>query len=1045
MFNKNKKVHVYLGVMPEEVFALANKKLGEDPKSYGALIIGRDDTAKNEFLEKNLAHFGINDQNRANRIATTAAKELEKGPLPKLACAIKQETSKIKLDNRRPKEAKTKMMDYSTVGSDGFCQDSKLAVVKIGEKEEIDSIFVQAPEMGFQSQSCLDFLNANMKAIFQQLPKGTEVEIHSYAGGGAVSTEVKPGDIREVKQVLSVRVWPEEEKGNFYGKVSLVTYDGETVFYQSSTEKNHFTAQEKAHFAMILMGESLKGNEIDDLFKTYDPTFDYYSNVLSKEPEHIRLKSEEDKALALVFEGMEKKDYEDIETQIIEGKDVEEAKIAEHAGTKISILQERLLKLYGNEKQLMYRMIEKASEISKIQTKEEYRNGLNQDGLAKELIKPKKEQEELNTKLTQVKSDIKRVKDQIEHLEKIKGTPSKLVEAYQTAHGKRLEYEHNHFAMMQKEIMADFRSSMIAGKESGHKEGIAKAILRVIRDSYNTFLMGKKEKAKYYQNKELEDFIYDKSVELEKQIKEKGGCSAATSFFQGDVVKGAFDTFGVESANMEDDNFHRLYNEWSHKGHVQRRNCKMFRTICDPREVPSKFKEGVNTWLKEEGGPSFTADKYLDALAWGLTGDDRALSQSAEWVVGKNVDSKDYVGIKPSTYNEVDEVYQQGESCMLDPFWKEIANDFLGEVSGCYAEKLKADLSKEENDEIEKLTFKDENGKEFKGVKGLASIDLKDIDKLDEVFKTAQLSPETKTEVKEGIKEIIKFQDKVKQIKSDFYKENPTKANPKYGWKPGDADKAFHSFVKNKIKGELKEPLEKVLGLLGLKRNDGKFDVFIKARSWVNGLIFKLSDFLNGIVMGTNFDRMLYSLSNRSALDKNATAFLGLPPPSIEQKKDIEKLKGKVETKSSGGISRRLEIEEQKEKKETELPEIKKGQNGKPKETKPTEETPKIMPPTETAKQKEKDAAPTCKPPSTSTGIDTAPHQLVTAEGKAIVYQNAGMTLKDELLLAYKNGTQVHVIANHLFEHFEEEFSKETIHLYLQELFNKTLTEDEVT
>lgn len=165
-----------------------------------------------------------------------------------------------------------------------------------------------------------------------------------------------------------------------------------------------------------------------------------------------------------------------------------------------------------------------------------------------------------------------------------------------------------------------------------------------------------------------------KSVEAEIEVvnltdlvmrsKTKGAVSLTASFFIGPEIKQKGNLLGLANANMEDFHVLRLRHLVA--------SARLLRLITDPAFLPERLRNRIVSWSKE---PGYARSTYEEAMLWGLKGCPlSAVPESAKW--------RAFAGESPEELAQyLSTVRENGTGFVLDPFFAEIASEFLNELA----------------------------------------------------------------------------------------------------------------------------------------------------------------------------------------------------------------------------------------------------------------------------------------------------------------------------------------------------------------------------
>ncbi len=146
----------------------------------------------------------------------------------------------------------------------------------------------------------------------------------------------------------------------------------------------------------------------------------------------------------------------------------------------------------------------------------------------------------------------------------------------------------------------------------------------------------------------------------------RGAVSLTLSFFGGEDMKEAGRALGLGNVNMED--YHVLN---ALRAMVDTFN--LARLNCDPHEITPATVKRMTEWGKAE---RYTISAYEDAAIWGLRGTPLAeMPRSAHWKALKGMPEGELQKLAMPIRTA------SGELAVLDPFYAEIATNFLQDAS----------------------------------------------------------------------------------------------------------------------------------------------------------------------------------------------------------------------------------------------------------------------------------------------------------------------------------------------------------------------------
>ncbi|MGZ3712400.1 MAG: hypothetical protein ACXVBE_11625, partial [Bdellovibrionota bacterium] len=153
---------------------------------------------------------------------------------------------------------------------------------------------------------------------------------------------------------------------------------------------------------------------------------------------------------------------------------------------------------------------------------------------------------------------------------------------------------------------------------------------------------------------------------------QKKQTSVTTSFFAGPEFKNAANEIGLNNVNMEDSHVIDVLN-------ANKIPAEISRVIADPAFLDQEAAAALRDWY---ASATYSAKQYEEAILWGLSGLDLTRPpDTAKWDV--------FAKFSPEKARKwIDYHKFQNESAPLDPFYYEIAQNFLDSVQSGTAQRV---------------------------------------------------------------------------------------------------------------------------------------------------------------------------------------------------------------------------------------------------------------------------------------------------------------------------------------------------------------------
>lgn len=253
-------LEIYMGVMSEEVSPMLKSSLSVNKTHGSTLVISRSNIRPKKFggtgelFEQDLSLYS-QDLEHINNISVTTDSNFESinhesDIVRQLTKKIKEKTSKkvIDIEAHLVPGLKSKMTKF--IDKDG---QAIISVAKIGSGR-IERIFIQLPEMGFQASLCYQYGVAILDAICECFTSEKIMFTTTFAGGGSISTDIKPGTTANFTNSIGIRVYKVPGKNEYIGKILISNADEEFTLFQTDPCKNQYYALELARFVFLKLG-----------------------------------------------------------------------------------------------------------------------------------------------------------------------------------------------------------------------------------------------------------------------------------------------------------------------------------------------------------------------------------------------------------------------------------------------------------------------------------------------------------------------------------------------------------------------------------------------------------------------------------------------------------------------------------------------------------------------------------------------------------------------------------------------------------------------
>jgi hypothetical protein len=202
---KTKEIKIHLGFMAEEIASvlkpIINSRMGVDTsltvqkEDESVLIISRGDI-REDLFEQFISNFGIAHYSET---ASSITANPDKSITEKVAYEIGQYLEGADIPALSIPGVKFKMKDFMKEGK------PNISVGRIGTGP-VTKICIQLPEMGYQSDMAAVYTMGMLDAIAKRaLDPSIPVTVSSYGGGGSAHSSLKPGQMTDVRSVLNLR------------------------------------------------------------------------------------------------------------------------------------------------------------------------------------------------------------------------------------------------------------------------------------------------------------------------------------------------------------------------------------------------------------------------------------------------------------------------------------------------------------------------------------------------------------------------------------------------------------------------------------------------------------------------------------------------------------------------------------------------------------------------------------------------------------------------------------------------------------------------
>lgn len=213
-------LRIHLGYMAEEVSAKLKPRLRSlDLNAESVLVVTRDqfvsdDPYANTLFEQSILRYegllaAINDHRWAETFQPDPVPAEEVNTIPRNIVTQMAHFLDFNANTYANTHPNVKYKMAHKLTQEG--KQPRLTVLQIGASARITDIFIQLPEMGYQSTLATKIIKGILSGLFEWLHRDNtqsrDLKFYAFGAGGAIAirTNDKIGDIDEVKGVLSLR------------------------------------------------------------------------------------------------------------------------------------------------------------------------------------------------------------------------------------------------------------------------------------------------------------------------------------------------------------------------------------------------------------------------------------------------------------------------------------------------------------------------------------------------------------------------------------------------------------------------------------------------------------------------------------------------------------------------------------------------------------------------------------------------------------------------------------------------------------------------
>lgn len=363
-------LHIVIGIMPEEIAAVVSSymtDLQSNPSNkHHAYVIARGDAIKEKLLlERSLKFFIRDDTNYNRHLKTTRDLGYDViSPLYKLTKNLADNFKFVDNTSTLPEKSKTAIYCRKKQKEQDDYDNKELvaSVIQLGKESlqteknigEIDdvTVFIQTPEIGFQSNLLFNYTEKVITSILQTFGNKRNIVITSYAAGGGIGDLLSPGDMLLIDNILSFRVYIDytnyveniikfmkdnfltQEKinefenrlselksskgANYYKNIELLANDIFTFLIKETLSNNQATLRETIGYSEIV-GEKKRYYGELAIYSTDENKSDSKTILLQTEPTYeYNIALEKTRFALLMFGNKYPKNIRDIEDNIHE-------------------------------------------------------------------------------------------------------------------------------------------------------------------------------------------------------------------------------------------------------------------------------------------------------------------------------------------------------------------------------------------------------------------------------------------------------------------------------------------------------------------------------------------------------------------------------------------------------------------------------------------------------------------------------------------------------------------------------------------------------